>query len=109
MNHVMVVIPRNTDEDKDQQVAREYRNEWINCSEVLSLRHLQLEHHDGDNDGNHAIAERFQARFSHVRKPLELSDPTSIGLNSENSRKAPKVGRGPLGPPSRGGRRPSLR
>jgi hypothetical protein len=29
------------------------------------MRNLQLQHHDGDQDRNHAIAECFKSPFSH--------------------------------------------
>ncbi len=30
------------------------------------MRHLQFQHHDGDDDGQDAIAEGFESRFSHI-------------------------------------------
>jgi hypothetical protein len=33
-------------------------------------RQLQLQHHDGDDDGNDAIAERGQAIFAHAHVPI---------------------------------------
>ena len=32
---------------------------------MVAVRHLQLQHHDGDDDGDHAIAERFEPAFGH--------------------------------------------
>jgi hypothetical protein len=31
------------------------------------MRHLEVEHHDGDDDGDDAVAERFESRRVHVR------------------------------------------
>jgi hypothetical protein len=33
---------------------------------MLGCRHFQFQHHDGDDDGKHAISERFQSGFMHV-------------------------------------------
>jgi hypothetical protein len=34
------------------------------------VRHLQFQHHDGDDDGEHAIAERLEPACAHVA-PIE--------------------------------------
>lgn len=39
--------------------------------QIDSMRHGQFQHHDGDEDGNHAIAERFHSCLAHVHSQSE--------------------------------------
>ena len=40
--------------------------------ELDSVRRFQFQHHDGDDDGQHAIAERFKSVFAHERSVSKL-------------------------------------
>ena len=57
VQQVMVVVPVDPDVDEAQEVAHEQGDERLQVREVRAVRHLQFEHHDGDDDGEHAIAE----------------------------------------------------
>src|SRR5262245_1825777 len=70
MEHVMMVVPVDADDHEAEDVAEEHRPEWLDCRQAVAVRHLHLEHHDGDDDRNDAIAEGFQAGFRHVAAPL---------------------------------------
>src|SRR5215217_7255830 len=87
MQHVVVVIPIDAKVDEAQHVAQEYRDHWHQSLDALAVGHLHLQHHDGDEDGEHAITERFQPILSHAAcaraqalsmKPLKLSCGKSV-------------------------------
>ena len=68
MKHVVVVIPIDTKIDEAQDVAQEYGDQGHQSLDALTVGHLQLQHHDGDDDGDHAIAERFKPILSHAER-----------------------------------------
>src|SRR5215831_1441421 len=87
MKHVMVVIPIDTQVDEAQHVAQEYGDHWHQSLDALAVGHLHLQHHDGDEDGDHAITERFKPILSHAAcaraqalsmKPLQWSRCQSV-------------------------------
>ncbi len=66
----MVIVPINADIDKAEYVANKYRDQGIQGSKLIAMRHLHFQYHDGNDDGNYTIAERFQSIFPHQRLPL---------------------------------------
>ena len=64
----MVIVPVNADEDKAQHVAQEGGSQRTESRPVIAFRRMQFEHHDRNDDGDHAIAERFQSSFCHTCK-----------------------------------------
>src|SRR6185369_5779756 len=65
MKHVMMVVPVNTEVDEAQHVAQEHGDQRRQRFDVLAVGHLQLQYHDGDDDGDHAIAKCFKSALSH--------------------------------------------
>ena len=59
LEQVMVVVPVDAQVDKAQYMADENGPQWRDCGEIRSLGDLQLEDEDGDDDGDHTIAEGF--------------------------------------------------
>jgi hypothetical protein len=59
LQHVMVIVPVNADKNKAQRKAQKYRDHRAQGGQLRSMRHLQDQDHDGDDDGNHTIAERL--------------------------------------------------
>ena len=66
VQHVMVIVPVDTDVHKAQHIAEEHRQHRTQRLQVLTMRHLQLEDHDGDDDREHAVAERFEPPLPHT-------------------------------------------
>src|SRR5262249_32192702 len=66
VQQVVMVVPVDGDVDEAQDVARQDGRQLTQRCQVRALRHLQLEHHDRDDDGDHPVAEGFHPFGSHV-------------------------------------------
>src|SRR5215475_5052507 len=62
---MMVVVPVNADVDEAEHVTKKYRGHRVDRLQRVAGRNLQLQHHDGDDDRQHAIAESFQSSLGH--------------------------------------------
>jgi len=65
MQEVVMVVPEDTHVDKAQHIAAKHRQQFLQRSEIRPMRHLQFQHHDRNNDRDHAIAECFQPSLAH--------------------------------------------
>src|SRR5580765_5933825 len=65
MKQMMVIAPIDLDEDKTQHVAEEDREKRAQRSPARVLGRFEFQHHDGDDDGQHAVAECFEPAFTH--------------------------------------------
>ena len=71
MNDGMVVDPENGDDEETEQEGEEFGRELNHpCAErsegrILQFRDVQFEDENGQDDGEHAIAEGFEAGFGH--------------------------------------------
>src|SRR5215212_5124554 len=65
MQHMVVVVPIDAQVDEAQHIAEEHRHQWRQSVDALAVRHLHLQHHDRDDDGDHTIAESLKPTFSH--------------------------------------------
>ncbi|OIQ80596.1 hypothetical protein GALL_376390 [mine drainage metagenome] len=71
-----MVVPVDTDIDEAEHIAEKHRQQGQQCVEMLAVRHLQFQHHDGDDDGNHAITECLDASLFHGASAMPaLSQP----------------------------------
>ena len=66
VQQMVVIVPVDPQEDEALQVAEELRNERDDHLQFGRIRGLQLQHHDGNDDGDDAIAECFQSGFGHI-------------------------------------------
>ena len=72
VEEVMVIAPIDAEEDEAQEVTEQYGNQRTQRVKTCVVRHFQFQHHDGDDNRHHAIAERFQPRFRHVQRVPSL-------------------------------------
>ena len=61
----MVVVPVDAEIDEAQQITQELRHQRFQRGEFDTVRHFQFQHHDGDDDGEHAVAEGFEPVLLH--------------------------------------------
>lgn len=66
LQQVMVVAPINADEDKAHGIAKKHRQQWAQRRQVSIVRWAQFEHHDRDDNRDHAVTECFHAIAGHV-------------------------------------------
>jgi hypothetical protein len=64
LEQVVVVVPVDADIDKAQDVAQENRQQRFDRVPIRAVRHFQFQNHDRDDDGEHAITERFKPVLS---------------------------------------------
>src|SRR6266704_210140 len=65
IEHVVMVIPVDRNDDKAQNVGEEYWQERTERVETDDMRNAQLEHHDRNQDRDHAVAERTESVTVH--------------------------------------------
>jgi hypothetical protein len=59
MQQMMMVVPVDPDVDEAQDIAQENRDQGYERAQGLAVRDFELQHHDGDDDGDDAVAEGF--------------------------------------------------
>jgi len=62
-----MVIPKDADVAKAERVGQKYRQTGREREKIGACWHLQLQHHDSNNDGDHSIRESFQTLLIHRR------------------------------------------
>ena len=70
---MLMVVPVDADVDEAQYIAqqdRQYRQQRFGR---IPMRHLQFEHHDGDDDRDHAVTERLQPALTHAHPLLNFA------------------------------------
>src|SRR5437016_4517713 len=60
-----MIVPVDGEVDEAQEVTEEDRDERSEIGDRCAMRHAQIEHHDRDDDGEHAVAERLESFFAH--------------------------------------------
>jgi hypothetical protein len=61
MQEVMVVDPVDAGEGEGERVDDQRGPDGREAGETVLQRDFQFEHHDGDDDGDDAVGERFEA------------------------------------------------
>src|SRR5882672_1413795 len=88
MQHMVMIVPVNAHVGKAQYVAEKQWGHRQQRIEGYPMRSLQFQHHDGDDDGNDAVAERFEPTAIHHRNFHFAMAPTT----ANTSKTAPIVG-----------------
>ena len=65
VEQMVVIVPVDPDVDEAEDVREEERENREECREIIAMRDTKLEHHDGDENGNHAVAEGLEAGGFH--------------------------------------------
>ena len=60
VEEVMVIVPVNGDVDEAEDVTQKDGEERLQLGEAGAVRDFQFQHHDGDDDGDDAVAEGFE-------------------------------------------------
>jgi hypothetical protein len=62
---MVVVVPVDGQINEAQHIADQVGRQRAERRPIGAVRHLQIQHHDGDDDGDDAIAERSKTIFAH--------------------------------------------
>src|SRR5215468_12699726 len=66
VQHVMMVVPVNADIYETQNIAEEHWQQRPQIFDAIAMRHLHLQHHNGDDNCDHSVTECLQASLRHL-------------------------------------------
>src|SRR2546423_8200190 len=75
LDQMMVIVPVDAQVKETQHVTQKNRQERFDSRPIQAVRHLELQHHDCDDDREHSVAKRFES---------VLIDRKSTRLNSSH-------------------------
>ena len=64
VDEMMVIDPVDADEGKGDEIEAEGGENGAKAGEAVLVGDLELEHHDGDDDGDDSVGEGFEAGWS---------------------------------------------
>lgn len=67
IDHMMMVVPIDPYIGKADDIAQECRQQRHQLTDVISVRNMQLQYHNGNNDSEDPIAKCLQPSFFHDR------------------------------------------
>ncbi len=67
-----MVVPKNTNIRKAERIGQEHRQTEPQSGEIGTCGHFHVQHHNGDDDGDHSIRERLEPLLTH-RCPLSFT------------------------------------
>jgi len=60
-NELVMIHPVDRDEGEREQVDEQDRGDRKQAFDAVCVGNLQLQHHDGDDDGQNTVGESFEA------------------------------------------------
>jgi hypothetical protein len=60
MQHMMMVIPEDAHIQEAKRISQKQWQFGLERGDICSGRNLQVEHHNGNDDGDHSIRERLE-------------------------------------------------
>src|SRR5215211_7319983 len=66
LEHVMMIVPVDPDIEETQNIAQEHRPQLDKDLQVITVRNFHFQHHNGDDDRDDSITERFESVFFHA-------------------------------------------
>src|SRR4051812_48906456 len=64
---MVVIVPVDADQHEAEEISEEHRQQRRQRRQVGAVRHLELEYHDRDDDGDHTVSERAEPLGSHLK------------------------------------------
>jgi hypothetical protein len=71
VEHVVMVIPKDPNIGEAECIGEEHRQPGTERGKIGSLWRFYVQHHDGDDDGNHSIRESLEPLFTQFQ-PLSF-------------------------------------
>ena len=75
MKDQMMIDPIDRHEEITEQITEQRRPEREKVPEPVAVRQTEFQNHNGDDDRQNAVAERFQSVFIHCRSPFSFFYP----------------------------------
>ncbi len=66
LEHVVMVAPVDAEKNEAQYVGKEDRQQRTERGKAWFMPDLQLQHHDRDQDGDHAVTKCLEPGFVHL-------------------------------------------
>jgi hypothetical protein len=66
LQEMVMIVPIDTQINETQNIAQKYRQQRFEGHQIRTVRNLQFQHHNRNNDGKHTVAESFEPRFVHI-------------------------------------------
>src|SRR6266850_5777557 len=92
MEHMVMIVPVDTDVYKAEDIAQKHGSDRRERSETGAVRNFHLKHHDGDDDRDDAIAERLEPVLAHRTSWKRRESPETTYRNRQRTSIAATAG-----------------
>ena len=86
MQHVMMIVPIDADVNEAENVAQKFWHQGHQRIHGRAVRDLELQHHDGDDDGDDAVAECFESAVAHSSDSVKLNCESTASIRENSMR-----------------------